>query len=93
MTVPVNNADRAFNTFMLSLFGVFVFVMVALNLMLEWLIIRPVARLSAAADQISTGDFSVPEFRDSGKDEVSVLGASFNRMRRSLETAMRMIDS
>jgi protein-histidine pros-kinase len=93
MTVPVANADRAFTTFMASLLGVFVFVMVALNLMLEWLIIRPVARMSAAADRISTGDFSVPEFGDGGRDEVSVLGASFNRMRRSLETAMRMIDS
>ena len=93
MTVPVSNADRAFTTFMASLVGVFVFVMVALNLMLEWLIIRPVARMSAAADRISTGDFSVPEFGDGGRDEVSVLGASFNRMRRSLETAMRMIDS
>ncbi|HEY9191436.1 MAG TPA: DUF3365 domain-containing protein [Methyloversatilis sp.] len=93
MAVPVGNADRAFNTFMLSLLGVFVFVMLALNLMLEWLIIRPVARMSAAADQVSTGDFSVPEFGDTGRDEVSVLGASFNRMRRSLETAMRMIDS
>lgn len=93
ITVPVSNADRAFTTFMASLVGVFVFVMVALNLMLEWLIIRPVARMSAAADRISTGDFSVPEFGDGGRDEVSVLGASFNRMRRSLETAMRMIDS
>jgi protein-histidine pros-kinase len=92
MTVPVANADRAFTTFMASLVGVFLFVMVALNVMLEWLIIRPVARLSAAADRISTGDFTVPEFRDHGRDEVSVLGASFNRMRRSLETAMRMID-
>lgn len=79
--------------FNLVLFGVFAFVMVVLDLMLEWLIIRPVARLSAAADQISTGDFSMPEFRDSGKHEVSVPGASFNRMRRSLETAMRMMDS
>lgn len=58
--------------FNLVLFGVFVFVMVVLDLMLEWLIIRPVARLSAAADQISTGDFSMREFRDSGKHEVSV---------------------
>lgn len=93
MDVPIREAGRAFNTFMLSLLGVFAFVMLALNLMLEWLIIRPVARMSAAADKVSTGDFSVPEFGDSGRDEVAVLGASFNRMRRSLETAMRMIDS
>jgi HAMP domain-containing protein len=92
MAVPIENADRAFTTFMLSLLGVFLFVMLALNLMLEWLIIRPVAQMSQAADRVSTGDFTVPEFRDGGRDEVSILGASFNRMRRSLETAMRMID-
>jgi HAMP domain-containing protein len=48
--------------------------------------------MSMAADRISTGDFDVPEFSDKGKDEVSVLGSSFNRMRRSLEKAMQMID-
>lgn len=92
MQVPVANAERAFNTFMGSLLAVFVCAMLALNLMLEWLIIRPVSRLSAAADRISTGDFGVAEFPEGGRDEVSVLGASFNRMRRSLETAMRMIE-
>ena len=43
-------------------------------------------------DKISTGDFDVPEFRDSGKDEVAVLGGAFNRMRRSLDKAMKMIE-
>ena len=46
---------------------------------------------SQSADKISTGDFEEPEFNDKGKDEVAVLGSSFNRMRRSLEKAMQMI--
>jgi hypothetical protein len=49
--------------------------------------------MSQAADKISTGDFNEPEFNEKGKDEVAVLGSSFNRMRRSLEKAMQMIDS
>jgi protein-histidine pros-kinase len=93
MTLPVENANRAFITFMLSLAAVFVAVFVALNLMLSWIIIRPIANMSAAADKVSIGNFDIPEFSEHGKDEVSVLAASFNRMRRSLQQAMKLIES
>ena len=90
--IPIRTAERTFTTFMASLAAVFVVVFVVLNLMLSWLIVRPIRRMSQAADKVSTGDFEVPEFADGGKDEVAVLGSSFNRMRRSLEKAMQMID-
>ena len=93
MTLPVENANRAFITFMLSLAAVFVAVFVALNLMLSWIIIRPIANMSGAADKVSIGNFEIPEFSEAGKDEVSVLAASFNRMRRSLQQAMKLIES
>ena len=93
MSVPLENADQAFRTFMMSLAAVFVAVFVVLNVMLSWLIIGPVSRMSAAADKVSTGDFDQPEFPEKGSDEVAVLASSFNRMRRSLEKAMQMIDS
>ena len=92
MEIPIQNADRALKTFMISLAGVFVIAFIALNLMLNWLIVHPIRRMSLAADRVSTGDFEVPEFSDAGRDEVAVLGSSFNRMRRSLEKAMQMID-
>lgn len=93
MSVPLENANQAFRTFMVSLAAVFLAVSVVLNLMLSALIIGPVSRMSAAADKISTGDFDQPEFPDDGRDEVAVLASAFNRMRRSLEKAMQMIDS
>jgi protein-histidine pros-kinase len=93
MSVPIQNARRAFLTFMGSLTVVFVLAFVALNLMLTRIIIRPVARMSAAADQVSVGNFEVPEFAESGADEISQLGRAFNRMRRSLQTAMKMIEA
>jgi protein-histidine pros-kinase len=92
MDIPILNADRALKTFMLSLAGVFAVVFVVLNLMLSWLIVRPIRQMARAADQISTGDFDVPEFADGGKDEVATLGSAFNRMRRSLDKAMQMLD-
>ena len=92
MTLPVENANRAFYTFMGSLAGVFVALFIILNLMLSLLIVRPITRLSAAADKISTGDTDIAELPDKGSDEVSVLARSFNRMRRSLEKAIALID-
>jgi protein-histidine pros-kinase len=92
MDVPLRSAERTFTTFMTSLAGVFVVVFIVLNVMLSLLIVRPIRRMSEDADKISTGDFGVPEFKDRGKDEVAVLGSSFNRMRRSLAQAMQMID-
>jgi methyl-accepting chemotaxis protein len=91
MEVPLKKAERAFTTFMASLAAVFAAVFVVLNIMLSWLIVRPIRKMSESADKISTGDFGEPEFKEKGGDEVAVLGSSFNRMRRSLEKAMQMI--
>lgn len=92
MSLPIQNANRAFTTFMISMVAVFAFAFVVINVMLGWLIIRPISRMSRAADQISTGDFDVPEFPEQGRDEVARLSSSFNRMRRSLQKAMQMIE-
>jgi HAMP domain-containing protein len=92
MSIPIENADRAFYTFIGSLAGVFVVLFIILNLMLSFLIVRPITQMSDAADRISTGDLDIPELADSGRDEVSVLAKSFNRMRRSLEKAISLID-
>ncbi|QJR16137.1 Tll0287-like domain-containing protein [Usitatibacter palustris] len=92
MSLPIKNADQAFITFMGSLAGIFVVTFIVLNIMLSVMIIRPISILSEAADKISTGDFDVPEFKGSGKDEISTLSTSFNRMRRSLQKAMKLIE-
>jgi HAMP domain-containing protein len=92
MSLPLRNAQTAFYTFMVSLVAVFVVVFVALNVMLSWMIIRPIARMSGAADQVSTGNFEIAELPESGRDEIALLGRAFNRMRRSLQKAMQMIE-
>ena len=92
MTVPIRNAQRAFLAFMGSLTVVFALVFVVLNVMLSRMIVRPISLMSRAADQVSTGDFDVAELSEKGKDEIAVLGRAFNRMRRSLQKALQMID-
>jgi protein-histidine pros-kinase len=97
MSLPIQNANRAFYTFMASLGGVFLALFVILNLMLYVLIVRPVMRVAAAADRLSAGrtssaDKEIPELPESGKDELAMLARSFNRMRRNLEEAIKMMD-
>jgi len=92
MSLPIQNANRAFYTFIASLAGVFAVLFVILNLMLSAMIVRPITRMSDAAERISTGDTDIPELAESGQDEVAHQARSFNRMRRSLEKAISLID-
>ncbi|HTQ75976.1 MAG TPA: DUF3365 domain-containing protein [Burkholderiales bacterium] len=97
MSLPIANAHHAFRTFMLSLAAVFVAIFIILNLMLYFLIVRPVRRVSAAADRLSAGrrssaDEAHLELPESGKDEVALLARSFNRMRQSIETLVKAAD-
>jgi protein-histidine pros-kinase len=92
MSLPIRNANRAFYTFMGSLSAVFVVLFVILNVMMSALIVRPITTMSESADAISTGNMEIPEFSEKGGDEVALLARSFNRMRRSLEKAIELID-
>lgn len=92
MSLPIKNANKAFVTFMGSLAAIFLVTFIVLNIMLSVMIIRPIAEMSGSADRISTGDFDVPEFEARGRDEINALGTSFNRMRRSLQKAMKLIE-
>jgi HAMP domain-containing protein len=92
MDLPIRNANHAFVTFMASLTVVFAVLFVILNVMLTLLIVQPITQLSFAAEMISRGRLDAGEIPDSGRDEVSQLGQAFNRMRRSLEKAISLID-
>jgi HAMP domain-containing protein len=92
MQLPVQRAKSALAGFMISLAVVFVIVMLALNAMLIFLVIRPVNQLSKIADEVSLGNMEVPEFQPTGKDEIAKLSESFNRMRRSVAEAIKMLE-
>ena len=92
--VPIARANRAFQTFMVSLTAVFAFIFIVLNLMLWYMVIRPVTQLSRLADQVSQGEnMDAPDFVVKGGDEIGVLTQSFNRMKKSLVQAMKMLEA
>ena len=96
ITVPMTLiAERAEETAILvgsALLAAFTLVLVLTNVMLTRVVIRPVKYLSQMAEHVSMGDFSVPEYARNSRDEIGSLAGSFNRMRRSLDRAMSMLD-
>jgi HAMP domain-containing protein len=62
-----------------------------LDSLLALTVIRPVKRLSRLTDEISQGKLG-EDLPAKGRDEISVLAASFNRMQRSLARAMKMLE-
>lgn len=92
MSVALDRAQKTFQTFMLSLSLVFLVIIVLLNVLLQTIVIKPVKRISTIANDVSMGNLEAPELHIDGKDELATLGESFNRMRRSLDNAMKMID-
>jgi protein-histidine pros-kinase len=52
-----------------------------------------VTRLSKLADRLSQGEhLEAPDFEVRSNDEIGVLAQSFNRMKKSLVQAMKMIE-
>lgn len=91
MAVPLARAQQTFTTFMILLSGVFVLLLVLLNILLHFVVIQPVKRMSVIASEVSMGKPDVPEYVRKGSDEIASLSQSFNRMRLSLENAMKML--
>jgi HAMP domain-containing protein len=90
--VALGRARSSLLVIMGSLVAVFAAMLALLNLMLHLFIIKPVRRVSQLADEISLGNMAVPEFDAKGKDEIGSLSRSFNRMRRSLTSALRLLE-
>jgi len=91
MSLPVGIADKAYRHLLVYLIAVFVVTLVAVDLLLVFIVIRPVRQLAATADRLSKGDMDAPQLRVKGNDEISALTRSFNRMDVSLRKALSLI--
>lgn len=96
LSVPMSIAEaqiwRNLALFVGTASAIFFILLLLLNVLLNRLVISPVLKMAKAAEAVSMGDTSVPEFAHSGSDEIASLARSFNRMRRSLDSAMKMLE-
>lgn len=92
MQVALDRAQKTLKTFLFATGTVLLAIIILLNLMLYKIVVQPVKKMSSIAHDVSMGKMDVGEYELSGKDEIASLSQSFNRMRRSLVNAMKMIE-
>ena len=92
MAVPLDRAWATFSSVLIGLAVVFLVVLVLLNVLLQLVIIRPARRIAASANEVSLGNMDAPECVVRGRDEIASLAESFNRMRRSLANAFKLLE-
>ncbi len=92
MSVPLARAWATFTTVLIGLAVVFLVIMVLLNVLLQLVIVRPARRIAASANEVSLGNMDAPECVVRGRDEIASLAESFNRMRRSLANAFKLLE-
>jgi HAMP domain-containing protein len=92
LAVPLGRAYQALFWFMLALAGTFLVTIAIVDFLLRALVTRPVAEISEMADKVSMGQLDTPEYVRNSRDEIGSLSASFNRMRRSVQNAMTMLE-
>jgi protein-histidine pros-kinase len=93
LSTALAKADHTFYVFLATIVGVFLLILLLVNIMVRMIVLRPIARLAALSDKVSSGDVSGTHFDATGNDEIAQLGRSFERMRRSLEKSLSMLDS
>jgi protein-histidine pros-kinase len=64
---------------------------VSINLLLHFVVIRPIEQMAKTAEAVSMGNINTPEYHYGGSDQIGRLAASFNRMHRSLVEAFRIL--
>lgn len=89
-SVPIEMAHNALKTLFLFLGLGAILMLCTLDVLLLFTVIRPVAKMSRLADEISQGRLG-EDLPVKGKDEISVLAESFNRMQRSVARMLKML--
>ena len=93
LSVPMARARKTLLLILGALTGTFAVILLLVNFLLAQLVVKPVVKMSEIAGAVSMGDLDAPEFHRDTKDEIGSLAASFNRMRRSLQNAMKMLEN
>lgn len=76
-----------------ALSAIFLMLLGLINALLSHMVVTPIMAMARTAEQVSMGDSSPPEFTHAGTDEIAKLSVSFNRMRRSLDSAMKLLEA
>ena len=82
---------RSFAMAMGILIGTFVIVIFSINFLLKRTVIRRIQKIAKTAQAVSRGDTKV-NFEENSQDEIGLLVIAFNRMKSSVEVAMKLLN-
>jgi protein-histidine pros-kinase len=91
MAASALRADHIRKLFLVPFVGFLVLLFIAINVLLHFVVIRPMEKIAENAEAVSMGKIDTPEYDYRGRDQIGRLAASFNRMHRSLVEAFRML--
>lgn len=89
---PAASAQAIFREIAIAIGAVLITLLIIVNGVVYFLVVRPVQRLAAIADEVSLGKRPSGEFPDGGSSELNTLAQSFRRLRTSLEKAMQLLE-
>lgn len=92
-TVPLPPVPASEAIYVVIAAVVIVAFAVILCVVLELMVLRPLEKITAIAERVSLGTDGVEEFDTQGSKELGELARSFNRLRRSMEGAMALVES
>lgn len=85
-----NSANRSFLIVLGVLITIFTVIVAVINLLLKQTVLKRIKRIATVAEQVSVGDMDA-NFGKQDKDEIGALAEAFNRMKYSLEIALKML--
>jgi HAMP domain-containing protein len=87
----VEGARRLFSGVTLVIVLVLVALLAIINGTVYWAVVRPLRQMTRLADEVSLGKANGATFASGRDDEIGALGDAFERMRKSLDKAMKLI--
>ncbi len=84
-------ARRLFSGVTMVIVAVLVVLLAVINVTVYCMVVRPLRQMTRHADEVSVGGATGEAFASRRGDELAALGEAFERMRKSLDKAMKMI--
>ena len=91
MSASAVRAEHIRQLFLLPFIGFLALLFISMNVLLHFVVIRPMEKIADSAEAVSMGKIDTPEYQYKGRDQIGRLASSFNRMHRSLVEAFKML--
>ena len=85
-------AETTFRAILTAIAAVLIALLAIVNGVVYFLVVRPIRRMAGVAEELSTGSRRATEISSSGSSELALLAGSFNRLRTSLDKAMKLLE-